>query len=84
METVVHSDPEIMGGIPVFVGTRVPVKNLFDYLKGSGLEEFLRQFPSVKREQALAVIRQTGENAGCDGSVECCYTRSNSQGYRHA
>jgi len=60
-ELAVHSDPDIMGGKPVFVGTRVPVKNLFDYLAGSGLAEFLRQFPSVKREQALAVIRQAGE-----------------------
>jgi uncharacterized protein (DUF433 family) len=61
LEAAVHSDPEIMGGKPVFVGTRVPVKNLFDYLAGSGLAEFLHQFPSVKREQALAVIRQAGE-----------------------
>ena len=52
-----------MGGTPVFVGTRVPVKNLFDYLKGSGLEEFLRQFPSVKRDQALAMIQQPGETS---------------------
>jgi len=54
----IHSDPEIMGGTPVFVGTRVPVKNLFDYLAGSGLREFLSQFPSVKPEQALAVIHR--------------------------
>ena len=50
---VVHSDPEIMGGTPVFVGTRVPVQTLFDYLEGGDtLDEFLRQFPTVKREQA--------------------------------
>ena len=58
---VIHSDPEIMGGTPVFVGTRVPLKNLLDYLKGSGLEEFLEQFPSVTREQAVTAIRQAGE-----------------------
>ena len=63
MCSAVHSDPDIMGGTPVFVGTRVPVKNLFDYLKGSGLEEFLRQFPSVKRDQALAMIQQPGETS---------------------
>ena len=60
-EYVIHSDPEIMGGTPVFVGTRVPLKNLLDYLAGSGLEVFLDQFPSVSREMALAAIRQAGE-----------------------
>ena len=52
-----HCDPEILGGTPVFVGTRVPVRALFDYLEaGEFLEEFLKQFPSVKREQAVAAI----------------------------
>jgi len=55
--TVVHSDPEILGGTPVFVGTRVPVQSLFDYLEGGEtLDEFLRQFPSVKREQAIGAL----------------------------
>lgn len=55
--TVVHSDPEIQGGTLVFVGTRVPVQSLFDYLKGGEtLDEFLRQFPTVKREQAIAAL----------------------------
>ena len=54
---IIHADPEIMGGVPVFVGTRVPAQTLFDYLKGGEtLDEFLHQFPSVKREQALAAI----------------------------
>jgi uncharacterized protein (DUF433 family) len=54
---VVHSDPEILGGTPVFVGTRVPVQSLFDYLEaGDTLDEFLRQFPSVSREQAIAAL----------------------------
>ena len=54
---VVHSDPEILGGTPVFVGTRVPVQSLFDYLEGGEtLDEFLRQFPSVKGEQAVAAL----------------------------
>ena len=53
----VHSDPEILGGTPVFVGTRVPVDNLFDCLKSDyALEEFLDDFPSVSREQAIAVL----------------------------
>ena len=55
--SVVHSDPEILGGTPVFVGTRVPVKVLFDYLEaGDNLEMFLDQFPSVSHEQAVAAI----------------------------
>jgi len=54
---VVHSDPEIMGGTPVFVGTRVPVQSLFDYLEaGDSLEEFLEAFPTVSREQAVAAL----------------------------
>ena len=54
---VVHSDPDILSGTPVFVGTRVPVQSLFDYLEaGDSLDEFLRQFPSVSREQAVAAL----------------------------
>jgi uncharacterized protein (DUF433 family) len=46
-----HSDPEILGGTPVFIGTRVPLRNLIDYLEGDyTLEEFLDDFPSVSRE----------------------------------
>ena len=55
--TVVHSDPEIPGGTAVFVGTRVPVRSLFDYLEaGDSLDEFLDSFPSVTREQAVAAL----------------------------
>jgi len=54
---VVHSDPEIMSGEPVFVGTRVPVGYLFDYMEaGDSLEKFLDEFPSVTREQAIAAL----------------------------
>jgi uncharacterized protein (DUF433 family) len=54
---IVHSDPEIMGGTPVFVGTRVPLQNLVDYLEGGeSIEDFLDAFPTVKREQVIAVI----------------------------
>jgi uncharacterized protein (DUF433 family) len=50
--SVINIDPEILGGTPVFRGTRVPVESLFDYLKaGSTIDYFLEQFPSVKREQ---------------------------------
>lgn len=54
---VVHTDPDIMSGEPVFVGTRVPVRNLFDFLEeGDSLDEFLDEFPSVSREQAIAAL----------------------------
>lgn len=54
---VVHSDPEILGGTPVFIGTRVPVKSLYDYLEaGDSLHEFLESFPSVSKEQAIATL----------------------------
>ena len=54
---VVHSDPEIMGGEPVFVGTRVPVGSLFEYLEaGDSLEVFLDAFPSVTHDQAVAAL----------------------------
>jgi uncharacterized protein (DUF433 family) len=55
--SIVHSDPEILGGTPVFRGTRVPVKNLLDYLAaGDTLDQFLDDFPSVRREQAVAAL----------------------------
>ena len=56
---VVHSDPEIMGGTPVFIGTRVPLETLLDYLEaGDRLGEFLEDFPTVTREQAIAALEQ--------------------------
>lgn len=56
---VIHSDPDILGGTPVFVGTRVPVQALMDYLEGGHpLEEFLDDFPTVAREQAIAALEQ--------------------------
>lgn len=50
-------DPDIMSGIPVFAGTRVPIQNLFDYIEGGeDLSEFLDDFPSVSRRSAIAVL----------------------------
>jgi len=61
-QNVVHSDPEIMSGTPVFVGTRVPLYNLFDYLEaGDSLDKFLASFPSVTREQAVAALELAKE-----------------------
>ena len=58
----IHSDPEIMGGTPVFVGTRVPVQTLLDYLEaGDPLDEFLEDFPSVTLDQAVAVLELAKE-----------------------
>jgi uncharacterized protein (DUF433 family) len=57
--SVVRSDPDIMGGTPVFVGTRVPVQALIDYIEGGhSLEEFLKDFPTVSRELALGALEQ--------------------------
>ncbi len=63
LKGIVHSDPEIMSGTPVFVGTRVPLQNLIDYLEGGeSIEDFLDGFPSVTRTQAIAVI-EAGKHA---------------------
>ena len=57
--SVVHSDPDILGGTPVFVGTRVPVQALIDYIEGGhSLEKFLDDFPTVSRNIAVAAIEQ--------------------------
>jgi len=70
--SVVHSDPEILGGTPIFVGTRVPLRSLFDYLeRGHDIDEFLDAFPSVSREQAIRVL----ENAHEVLTADACATR---------
>jgi len=59
---IIVKDPEILGGIPVFRGTRVPFKNLLDYLEGGHtLDEFLEEFPSVTREAAIAALEHAKE-----------------------
>ncbi|HTA29180.1 MAG TPA: DUF433 domain-containing protein [Candidatus Cybelea sp.] len=60
---VFHKDPEIMGGTPVFTGTRVPVQNLVDYLEGGeSIDDFLAGFPTVKRDQVIAFIEAAKES----------------------
>jgi len=60
---VISSSPEILGGAPVFAGTRVPVQNLIDYLEaGDSLDDFLDAFPSVTREQAVAALEMARES----------------------
>lgn len=59
---IIYSDPELMGGTPVFRGTRVPVKNLIDYLEaGDSLNTFLEHFPSVTRQDAISVLELAKE-----------------------
>jgi uncharacterized protein (DUF433 family) len=68
--SVVHCDKEILGGTPVFVGTRVPLRNLIDCLeKGYTLDEFLDDFPSVSREQAVAVLDAAHDGLTADAHL---------------
>jgi uncharacterized protein (DUF433 family) len=76
-DTVIHCDPDILGGTPVFVGTRVPVRNLFDSLAGGEtIEEFLDGFPTVTRDQVSAALRTAGElmvaHAGSGSGLARC------------
>ena len=60
---IVHSDPDVLGGTPVFLGTHVPVQTFFDYPEGGEtLDEFLRQFPSVSRAQAVSGLGMAKES----------------------
>lgn len=60
--SVVRIDPKLMSGTPCFAGTRVPVRSLLDYIEGGDtLDEFLKQFPTVSRKQAVAFLEQAGE-----------------------
>lgn len=62
LRSVIHSDPNILGGTPVFVGTRVPAQSLIDYLAaGDSLAKFLDAFPSVRREQAVLALEWARE-----------------------
>jgi uncharacterized protein (DUF433 family) len=65
--SVVRSDPEILGGTPVFVGTRVPVQALIDYIEaGHSLQEFLDDFPTVTRQLAVAALEQAKDHLIAD------------------
>ena len=65
--SLMNRAPDIMSGALCFTGTRVPVKNLFDYLEGgSSLEEFLDDFPSISREKAIAVLEAARESLSAD------------------
>jgi uncharacterized protein (DUF433 family) len=61
-EKIIQSNPEILGGTPVFSGTRVPVRSLFDHLEaGDSIDDFLEGFPSVRREQVIALLEISQE-----------------------
>ena len=56
-------DPRIQGGVPVFAGTRVPIQNLIDYLEGGdSIDEFLEDFPSVRRDQVISFLEEAKES----------------------
>jgi uncharacterized protein (DUF433 family) len=59
---IIHSNPEILGGTPVFSGTRVPIRSLFDHLEGGdSIDDFLEGFPSVSRDQVIALLEMSQE-----------------------
>ena len=64
MSSIVSQNPEVLGGDPVFAGTRVPVKSFFDHLEaGDSIDDFLEGFPSVRREQVIALLEEAREHA---------------------
>jgi uncharacterized protein (DUF433 family) len=64
LNSIIHSDPEIHSGDAVFIGTRVPVRTLLDYIEGGdSLDVFLENFPSVTREQAISFLEEAGRAA---------------------
>ena len=66
---LISCDPDVMGGAPVFAGTRVPVQTLLDYLEaGDTIDEFLAGFPSVSREQVIAFLEQAKDRLVADAS----------------
>jgi uncharacterized protein (DUF433 family) len=70
LDQIMHRDSEILSGTPVFLGTRVPIRTLFDYLEGGDtLDEFLRQFPSVRREQAIGLLGIARETVLADAGA---------------
>ena len=67
---VVTSNPQIMHGTPCFAGTRVPVKSLFDHLEGGyNVEYFLMQFPTVSRQQVIAVLEEARQRTEAEAAI---------------
>lgn len=71
MNSIVCSNPEIMGGTPCFSGTRVPVRSLFDYLEGGyTVDYFLAQFPTVRKEQVLSLLESASQETEAKALAE--------------
>ncbi|MEO6434373.1 MAG: DUF433 domain-containing protein [Tepidisphaeraceae bacterium] len=71
---IIHSDPKIMGGTPVFVGTRVPFQTLIDYIEGGDtIDEFLDDFPTMAREQVIAAIEKWQRSRFWRASHKCVF-----------
>ncbi len=69
-EEIITESPDRMSGAPCFTGTRVPVKNLFDYLSGEqSIDEFLEDFPGVERRQIIRLLEQIGDGFNPHGNV---------------
>ena len=69
---IVTSSPDILGGTPVFAGTRVPIQTLLDYLEGGdAIDDFLRGFPTVTREQVIAFLEEAKERVVAGPSGSC-------------
>jgi len=67
---VISRDPSTLGGTPVFIGTRVPVQNLLDYLEeGKGLNEFLEDYPTVRKEQVILLLEQIKKGLIADATA---------------
>jgi uncharacterized protein (DUF433 family) len=61
-EEIIYANPEVLGGTPVFTGTRVPVRSLFEHLEaGDSIDDFLEGFPSVRRDQVIALLEMSQE-----------------------
>ena len=71
----INIDPEIIGGTPVFAGTRVPIKSLFDYIEtGETLDEFLENFPTVQKESAIEVLKMAKQTLTTEKILDANYT----------
>ncbi|MCF6200286.1 MAG: DUF433 domain-containing protein [Hyphomicrobiaceae bacterium] len=78
-DKLITTSKDYMSGAPVFTGTRVPVKNLFDYLEaGDPLDDFLAQFPDVSREHAIAVLKMANERISSDEPADSKVRRAHS------
>jgi len=87
MKTVIQVDSAILGGTPVFQGTRVPIQNLFDYIEGDEtIDEFLTDFPTVTKEQVIQLLEQLKDQAlkGTKAAWRSCWMSVHPKGFGHS